>query len=270
MSVGSFFTCRSSESSNVRAVPSRRSTSSRVRSPTERRCRFGGVPGRPQVVAHEPDHRLSSSAGRDEQDGVELVHLDELHLDPLAARGRQVLPDVVGADRQLAVAAVDEHGELDARGPAVVEERLDRSADRAAGVEDVVDEHDRPPVEREVELRRADERLRCERRLAAADRHVVAVEGDVDCAERGLDSGALVDQAREPPRERYAAGLDPDERELVERRVALDDLVGDSRKGPRQPVGVEEALPLGRGVRVHPTPFRPRWTGLKGLVRGGL
>ena len=106
----------------------------------------------------------------DEQDGVDLVHLDELHLDALAARGGQVLADVVGPDRQLAVAAVDEDGELDARGPAVVEERLDRGADRAAGVEDVVDEDDRAAVEREVELRRADERLRRERRLAAADR----------------------------------------------------------------------------------------------------
>ena len=168
------------------------------------------------------------------------------------------------------MAAVDEHCELDARGPAVVEERLDRGADRAAGVEDVVDEHDRAAVEREVELRRADERLRGERRLAAADGDVVAVEGDVDGAERGLDSGALGDQAREPPRKRDAAGLDPDEREVVELRVALDDLVGDSRKGSPQPIGVEEALPLFGGVRVHPTPFRPRWTGLKGFVLAGM
>ena len=49
-----------------------------------------------------------------EQDAVDLVHLDELHLDPLAARGRQVLADIVRANRQLAVAAVDERRELDA------------------------------------------------------------------------------------------------------------------------------------------------------------
>ena len=61
------------------------------------------------------------------------------------------------------MAAVDEHGELDARGPAVVEKRLDRGADRAARIEDVIDEHDGAAVEREVELRRADERLRGER-----------------------------------------------------------------------------------------------------------
>jgi hypothetical protein len=142
------------------------------------------------------------------------------------------------------VTAVDDDGELDPCGPAVVEERLDRGADGAAGVQDVVDEDDRSPVEREVELRRADERLRCERRLAPTDGDVVAVEGDVDGAERGSDSGALLNQARQPPRERDAAGLDPDERDVLELGVALDDLVGDSRKGPRQPVGVEEGLPL--------------------------
>ena len=76
----------------------------------------------------------------DEHDLVDLVHLDELHLHALAACGGQVLADVVGADGQLAVAAVAEDGEPDGAGPAVVEQRLDRRADRAAGVEDVVDE----------------------------------------------------------------------------------------------------------------------------------
>ena len=37
----------------------------------------------------------------------------EQHLDPLGAGGRQVLADVVGADRQLAVAPVDQHGQPD-------------------------------------------------------------------------------------------------------------------------------------------------------------
>ena len=58
------------------------------------------------------------------------------------AGGRQVLADVVGADRQLAVAAVAEDGELDPPRAAVVEERVDRGPHRAAGEEDVVDEDD--------------------------------------------------------------------------------------------------------------------------------
>src|SRR5207247_1190929 len=82
-----------------------------------------------------------------------------------------------------------------AGGASVVEERLDRSADRAARVEDVVDENDRLPLERKVEGRRTDDRLRMARRAAAANLDVVAVEGDVDGAERGLLAGAFLGQA---------------------------------------------------------------------------
>ena len=56
-------------------------------------------------------------------------------------------------------------------------------------------------------------------------------------------AGALLDQAREPLRERHAARLDADERDLVEARVRLDDLVRDPRERPRERVGVEEELP---------------------------
>ena len=64
------------------------------------------------------------------------------HPDGLAQRRRQVLADVVGPDRQLAVAAVDQHGELDGPRPAEVVERVEGGPDGAAGEQDVVDEHD--------------------------------------------------------------------------------------------------------------------------------
>src|SRR3954447_9860700 len=158
LSVGSFFTSRSRLRSKVRAVASSRSTSSLVTSLIEMKCRFGGgAGGRRSSRMTRMSAIVRSLLWRwYEQNLVDLVHLDELHLDALVARGREVLADVVGANRQLAVAAVDKHRKLDALGPAVLEERLDRGADRAAGVEDVVDEHDGPAVEREVERSRAD------------------------------------------------------------------------------------------------------------------
>src|SRR5918999_5728490 len=143
--------------------------------------------------------------GRDEQDAVDLVDLDELNLDPLAAGGRQVLADVIGTDGKLSVAAVGQASELDTPRAPVVEERLDRRADRAARVEDVVDEHARHPLERKVEARRADDRLRLLRRLAAADLDVVAVEGDVERAARDLLAAELVDEPAQALRERDAA-----------------------------------------------------------------
>src|ERR671935_2566762 len=141
-SVGSFFTSRSSDRSNVRAVASRRSRSSRVTSLIEMKCRLGGRSGgrrSSRMTWISPNVAPFFRRG-DEQDAVDLVDLDELHLDALVARGRQVLADVVGADGELAVPAVDEHGQLDPRRPPVVEERVDGGPDRPPRVEDVVAE----------------------------------------------------------------------------------------------------------------------------------
>ena len=111
-------------------------------------------------------------------------------------------------------------------------------------------------------------RLRAARRLAAADVHVVAVEGDVELAEVELELGALLDQAAQAMGERHAARVDPDERDGVEVLVALDDLVRDPRECARRwrrrraEPGPESAA---SGMLMHRSPFRPRWTELKGM-----
>src|SRR5215216_4127742 len=135
--VGSFFISRSSEREKLRAVPSSRSTSSLERSSIEIRCRRGGGAGgrRSSRMTRTSVIWVLLFSCWDQEDAVDLVDLDELHLDALVARGRKVLPDVVGPDRKLAVAAVGEAGELDAGGPAVVEQRVDRGPDRATRVE---------------------------------------------------------------------------------------------------------------------------------------
>ena len=154
------------------------------------------------------------------------------------ARGRQVLADVVGADRQLAVAAVAEHRELHPLRAAVVEERLDRGPHRAAGEEDVVDEDDGAAGEVEVDVGGVDDRLR--RRRLGAD--VVAVEGDVDVADRHLGAGQLADQGVQAAGDQRAASVDADDREAVRRGVLLGDLVGDPPQRPPQVVVLEHDL----------------------------
>src|SRR5215208_236552 len=245
-SVGSFFISRSRERAKLRAVPSSRSTSCLSRSPIEIRCRRGGGAGgrrssritRTSVIA---GHLLF--AVRNEQHAVDLVDLDELHLDALVAGRRQVLADVVGTDRKLSVTAIDEARELHARGTTVIEERVDRGANRAAGVEDVVDGDARPSAERELELAVADDRLRVEWRLSpTSDVDVVAVEGDVERPEREFDVGSLGDQPPKPMGDRDSACMDPDERGPVELRIPLDDLVRDANEGALDRLGVEEDL----------------------------
>ena len=104
----------------------------------------------------------------------------------------------------------------------------------------VVDEHDRAAGEVEVEVRGVDDRLGA--RVAGVD--VVAVEGDVEVAERDLGAGQLADQGVEPAAEHRAAGVDADQREPSRRRVLLDDLVRDPHQRAAQIVAVEDDLRL--------------------------
>src|SRR4029450_9065 len=148
-SVGSFFISRSSERAKLRAVASRRSTSSRETSAIESRCRRSAGAGGSRASRITRMSPMDLLLGRrDEQPLVDLVHLDELNLAALLPRGRQVLADVVGTDWKLSVSPVRQAGELDARGAPVVEKRVDRRADRSARLQHVVDEDEHASLQR--------------------------------------------------------------------------------------------------------------------------
>jgi hypothetical protein len=87
-------------------------------------------------------------------------------------------------------------------------------------------------------------------RLAVADEHVVAVEGDVELAERDLRRAQLLDPPSQALRERDATGVDPDQRDPREVGVPLDDLVRDPRQRLRDRVGIEDGRAC-RGLRAQ-------------------
>ena len=77
----------------------------------------------------------------------------------------------------------------------------------------------------------------------AAGRDVVAVEGDVEVAERDLGLEQVLDEAVQAAREDGAATMDADQRDLVV-GVLLDDLMGDPHQGAAHVVMVEDDLVL--------------------------
>jgi hypothetical protein len=85
-------------------------------------------------------------------------------------------------------------------------------------------------------------------RLAGPDVDVVAVEGDVELAERDLRAGELGDPAAQALGERDAARVDADEGDALELGVALDDLVRDARQRALDVIGIEDSLGFG-GLR---------------------
>src|SRR5215813_12162480 len=88
----------------------------------------------------------------DEHDFVASVSLCEPYLNRFGGGRGQILAHVVGADRQLPVPAVDQHGELHTARPAEVHERIERCTHRAPGVQHVVDQHDLAVVDGKVDV----------------------------------------------------------------------------------------------------------------------
>src|SRR5437660_484275 len=86
---------------------------------------------------------VGAGSGMDDDRQVAAVRLLEQHLDPLRLGRGHVLADVVGPDGQLAMAAVDQHRELDRARPAELHQRVHRRAHGAAVPDHVVDQdHD--------------------------------------------------------------------------------------------------------------------------------
>ena len=185
-----------------------------------------------QVAIHAGDLRVLADGHL-----VHAVDLVDAHVHALVAGGRKVLAHVVGADGQLAVAAIGEHGELDALGPAVVEQRVDRGAHRAAGVEHVVHEHDGAALEREVDVGGEHNRLA----VGPARGDVVPVEGDVEIAERHRCADQLLDALVHARRDDRSPPVDPDDCDPLAARL-LDDLVRDSHEGAANVLAVEYDL----------------------------
>src|SRR5262245_53894210 len=105
------------------------------------------------------------------------------------------------------MAAVDEHGELDALRPAKVDERVQGSADRAAGIDDIVYEHDALAGDiRHV----AGGNLHRD----AAGREVVAVEADVEHAYGNRLALNLLDSGGEALGQGHATRPHTDEHEV--------------------------------------------------------
>src|SRR5699024_3406877 len=86
---------------------------------------------------------LVGGCGRSSQgDLVATVKLVQCDGDILGRRCRDVLAHVIGANRQLSVAAVNQDGQLDGIGTAEISKRVQRGADGAARKQDVVDQDD--------------------------------------------------------------------------------------------------------------------------------
>src|SRR5437879_3159601 len=157
------------------------------------------------------DHRL-----------VDAVLLGDKDLDALRVRCGHVLADVIRSYRQLAMATVDEHRQLDRSRAPEVHERVHGSPRGAAVVDDVIHQHDHLAVDVG------------HIRLSAVRRHtqmkVVAMLADVQRADGNRRALELHKAVGEPAGEVVALGHDTHHDQVAGAAVPLQDLVGDPRQ----------------------------------------
>ena len=270
-SAGTFLMTLVPTSRNDSAVSRIRTISSALTSWIDSRCPFTLAP-LPSLLAHHPfDHGNASSPSTSRRATRTSSSLRSARSCPRSRRGSQ-----------LAVPPVDEHRQLDRGRAPEVHEGVQRRADRPAREQDVVDQHDGPPVDVEVDPGLVDlGRL-------GPDPDVVPVEGDV---QRSDGDGPTLDPAdlrRQPPREVVAAGGDPPRTTpsapLLRSTISCAMRVIDRAPRPRPsaswpasggPGGHQEGTP-GRACggaswsRTHRLrlPSRPLGTGLKGGSSG--
>src|SRR2546430_8034080 len=158
------------------------------------------------------DHRL-----------VDAVLLGDEDLDALGVRSGHVLADVVRSYRQLAMAAVDEHRQLDRPRAPEVHESVHGGACGASVVDDIVHQHDHLAVDVG------------HIRLPAVRRHaqvtVVAVLADVQRADGNRRALELHQAVGQPACEVVALGHDANHHQVAGATVALQDLVRDPGEG---------------------------------------
>ena len=138
------------------------------------------------------------------------------------------------------MAPVGQHGKLDPPRAPVVEECVDRRANRAASEEDVVHEHHRGVLDGKVDVRGVHDRRAA--RLPEAD--VVAVEGDVDVPQRDRLVEKLGHEVPQATGHKSAATVDAHDRHRLS-PVLLDDLMSDAHERAPHVIAVEYDLAHG-------------------------
>src|SRR5437660_11150888 len=190
---GTFFTSRSAIDTNGTAVSRMRPMISAGSPSSVSRCCSSPSALSCGLCTWDGPRRLD----RQLESAVEVA----LQHDRQIACDRETRADVRCLDRQLAAAAIDQHRELDGVRPPIVEQLVDRGADRTSGVEHIVDQNDAAAGDLEGQRRR--------RGLGtqALLRVVVAIERHVDVTYRVLAIQHLGEAFGEP----RTAGMDADQ-----------------------------------------------------------
>ena len=158
-------------------------------------------------------------------DALFVVDFVEADFDNFGIGGFDGAADEAGLDGQFAMAAVDEHAKADAARTAEIEEAVHCGAYGAAGIENVVDKQQISIINGERNFARLDNGLRGD------GGKIVAIESDVESADRDFRFGGGANGFRKALGERDAAAANADEREILCAAGFFDDFMRQTFEG---------------------------------------
>jgi hypothetical protein len=155
-----------------------------------------------------------------------VVDFTQLYFNYFAAAGLHG-PSYEGSfNGKFAMPAIDQGKQLHAAWAPMIEERIERSPDGAARVENIIDENDVSPIYIKTKVARVEDGayiFRCE---------IVPVKTDVQ--DSNIDRMLLdtVNQRGQPFGQRNAAPLHANQAKVFSAIILLDNLVGEANEGP--------------------------------------
>ena len=189
---GTFLMARSPTALKARAVSRTVTISAALRDSMSRRCL--------RCQAHRAALQV---------DGVLPLGFGKLHADVFRDGGGDIFADEIGLDGKFSMAAVNEHGELDAARTAKIVEGVQRGADGPPAEEHVVHKHHGLSGDIEGDDRRMNV-------LAEALGEVIAVHGDIHAAVEGTGFGTRCRRGARP--RRLGQRMDPAAMDAHQRR----------------------------------------------------
>src|SRR5215831_18982377 len=114
------------------------------------------------------------------------------------------------------IAAVDQHRQLHSSRPAKIDQLIHRGTYRPPGVQHIIDQHDGSSFNVTRQLRTADDRLSAHRRK------IVAVQSDIQDADRRSDAFELRDLIGDPVSQRHTTTPNADQNQLVDAMIFFD------------------------------------------------
>src|SRR5271170_964810 len=167
-------------------------------------------------------------------DRIGAVDLRESHVNALTMRCLDILAYVIGANRNFALSAIDQHRELNRLRTAEVRDGVERGTHGSPGIQHVVNQHDPLGVQRKRNIA-AEQPWIAGQALA-----IVAIGRNIKRADRNLalTVGAQLDS--DPLGERGAAPDDTDQHHVVGAAVALGNLHRYPLQRPPNLRGVEQ------------------------------